>query len=280
MSETTREAIRAIADAPAHRRDFMINEFLAVRMGLFRSIARYHCVRFGVSVPDNIEDFASIVSMTAYEMLVRHVEDPVERERIENFDAMLRLASKAKVRGFADKDLTPGSGMTSTMRRVRLLHATRDAMRHELGREPNDDEVVAEHNRNMWKSRSNPVKQGMLATVEDMGVKRESVDIENHDRDYNQPIDTEFVLHPVEGPKFVKLLVDRTAEYNPVLGQAADLWLSGLYAEGQEPRTASVKEVAEAMGISTATARSHIRKIKEHAVRVAAEEFGISADDM
>lgn len=278
MSETTRESIRAIAEAPAARREYMINDFLAARMGLFRQIGRTHCVRMGVSVPDNIEDFASIVSIAAYNLLLKLINDKEELEALVNFDALLHLDSKPKCRSYADRELTPGSGMTSAMRRVRLLNATRDRMR-QSGHEPTDAEVVARHNETMWETRSNPVKQGMIATVEDLRLGRDAVDIDDHQQDLTQPIDSEFVLHPVEGPKFLKLLVERTTEYNAVLGQAADLWLSGLF-NGPEPRIASVKEVAAGMGISTATARSHIRKIKEHAMRVAAEEFGITEDDV
>ena len=91
MSETTRESIRAIAEAPAARREYMINDFLAARMGLFRQIGRTHCVRMGVSVPDNIEDFASIVSIAAYNLLLKLINDKEELEALVNFDALLHL---------------------------------------------------------------------------------------------------------------------------------------------------------------------------------------------
>lgn len=280
MSENTRDAIRAIAEAPVHRQKEMINDFMSVRMGLFRSIARHHCLRYGVSVADNVEDFTSLVSIDAFKMLKKQIEDPDELERIEVWEAMLRLTSRSTVRGHMDKDATPGSGMTSAMRRIRLLNQTREMMRRNEGREPTDQEIVDTHNALMRQNRSNPVKQGMIATVADLSVHRESTDITEYDQDYSQPIDSEFVLHPVEGPKFIKLLVARTAEYNAMLGQVAELWLSGLYAEGVEPRIATVKEIAAAMGITDAAARSHVRKIKEHAVEVASEVFGITVDDL
>ena len=280
MSENTRDAVRAIAAAPAHRQANMINDFLAARMGLFRSIARHLCVKYGASIPDHIEDFASLVSMDAYKLVMKQIADPVELERVEVWEAMLRVISRATVRGYLDKDGTPGSGMSSTMRRVRLLNATREAMRRDEGREPTDQEVVDTHNALMWKNRADPVKQGVIATVADLSVHRESVDVTDYDQDCSQPIDTEFVLHPVEGPRFIKTLVARTAEYNPTLGTAADLWLSGLYAEDRAPRIATVKEIAEAMDVTEAQARSFVRKIKEHAIRVAEEVFGITADDL
>lgn len=280
MSENTRDAVRAIAAAPAHRQATLINDFLAARMGLFRSIARHHCIKYGVSVADNVEDLTSLVSLDAYKLVMKQIADPVELERVEVWEAMLRVISRSTVRGYLDKDGTPGSGMSSTMRRIRLLHATREAMRRDEGREPTDQEVVDAHNALMRKNRADPVKQGVIATVADLAVHRESVDVTDYDQDCSQPIDTEFVLHPVEGPRFIRTLVTRMAEYNPTLGTAADLWLSGLYAEDQEPRVATVREIAEAMGVTEAQARSFIRKIKEHAIKVASEVFGITADDL
>jgi hypothetical protein len=89
------------------------------------------------------------------------------------------------------------------------------------------------HNTRMWENRANPVKQGVIASVEDLRVSRAQDDIDDHD--YSAPIDTDFVLHPVEGPRFIQLIVERTSAYNERLGKAAELWLSGLYSEVHEP---------------------------------------------
>lgn len=89
------------------------------------------------------------------------------------------------------------------------------------------------HNAKMWEKRSNPVKQGVIASVEDLRASRAQDDTADHD--YSEPIYIDFVLHPVEGPRFIQLIMERTSAYNERLGKAAELWLSGLYSEEHEP---------------------------------------------
>ncbi|GAA4033705.1 hypothetical protein GCM10023063_16880 [Arthrobacter methylotrophus] len=278
MSENTHDAIRAIAAATGRTRDNLIHEFMRARMGLFKQIAWGLCRRFGHAPDQHVEDFASIVSMTALKMLTEELEDDELLERIENWEGMLRVQARAAVRDYIDKEGAPMAEMTSALRRKRVLDATRDEIRREMGREPSEQEIVDTHNAKMWEKRSNPVKQGVIASVEDLRVTRAQDDIADHD--YSEPIDTDFVLHPVEGPRFVQLIVERTSAYNERLGKAAELWLSGLYSEDHEPRIATVDEIADALDVSRSTARAYVRKIKEYAVLVAQQEFAITEDDL
>jgi hypothetical protein len=278
MSENTHDAIRSIADATGRVRENLIHEFMRTRMGLFKQVAWGLCRRFGHAPDQHVEDFASIVSETAYIMLTEELADDELLERIDNWEGMLRVRARSAVRNFIDKEGAPMAEMTSALRRKRLLDATRDEIRRELGREPSDDEIIDTHNARMHANRSNPVKQGVIASVEDLRVSRAQDDIDDHD--FTEPIDTDFVLHPVEGPRFIQLIVERTSAYNERLGKAAELWLSGLYSEDHPPRIATVDEIAEALDVSRSTARAYVRKIKEYAVLVAQEEFAITEDDV
>jgi hypothetical protein len=278
MSENTRDAVRAIAAAAPHRQQAMINEFISDRMTLFKQIARWLCRNFGQSYENHGEDFASMVSMEAFKMLSEQISDEEKLERVEVWEGMLRVRSRQVIRNFLDKEMAPAADMSPTLRRVRLLNQTRDEMAREMGHFPTDAEIVATHNARMRAQRVNPVKQGVIATVEDLQVFRQCADVQDHD--YSAPIDTDFVLHPVEGPRFIALLVERTTAYNDRLGEAARLWLSGLYEEGEPPRIATVDEIADALGVSQSTARAYVRKIKDYAVTVAREEFDIGKDDL
>lgn len=279
MAETTHDAVRAIAAASGRQRQYLIEDFFKARQGLFVRIGHGLCRNFGVAAAQHGDDFASMVSEEAYKMLNEQLADEDALNQVQVWEAMLKMRSKQVVRDFLDKEMAPATKMSSTFRRVRVLNQTRDEMRLALSREPTDAEVVAEHNTRMHANRANPVKQGMLATVDDLAVYRATADVDDHD--YAQPIDAEFVLHSVEGPKFIKLLVERTAEYNERLGEAAHLWLAGLYSEdGNPPRIGTPDEIAEALDVSPSTARSYIRKIREYAVTVASEAFGITADDL
>jgi hypothetical protein len=224
MSENTRDAVRAIAAADGRARDNLIHEFMRSRMGLFNRIGWSLCRNFGVNPAQHGEDFASMVSQEAYVMLTEQIADDEALEQVHVWEAMLKLRSKQLVRNFLDKDMAPATEMSSTFRRVRMLNQTRDEMRLSLSREPTDDEVVKEHNTRMYANRSNPVKQGVLATVDDLSVYRATADVDNHD--YEQPIDTEFV-HPVEARS---LPGSKDQRDNERFGEAAELWLSGLYS--------------------------------------------------
>ncbi|HEX9089636.1 MAG TPA: HTH domain-containing protein [Arthrobacter sp.] len=279
MSENTHDAVRAIAAATGRQRENMIEDFFLDRQGLFNQIGFSLCRNFGVAPAQHGEDFASIVAREAWVMLSEQLADESQLDQVNIWEAMLKMRSKQMVRNFLDREMSPAAEMSSTWRRVRLLNQTRDEMRFELGREPTDDEIVETHNTKMRSNRSNPVKQGVIATADDLHVWRASADVDDHDRAETM-LDADFVLHPVEGPKFIKLLVERTAEYNERLGEAAGLWLSGLYRTDGPPLIRTPEEIAEAMGVSRSTARSYIRKIKEYAVEVASEAFGITADDV
>lgn len=278
MSENTHEMVRAIAASSGTEQTNLIHAFMKSRWGLFKQISWSLCRNFGVSVDVNGEDFTSLIAEDAYKMLTEQINDDEKLERVENWEGMLKVRSRQVVRNFLDKEMAPAAEMTSTLRRVRLLNQTRDLMRLEAGTEPADRDVVEVHNAKMWATRSNPVKQGVLATVEDLQVYRACADVEDHD--HTEPIDTEFVLHPVEGPKFIRLLVDKTAAHNERLGQAAGLWLSGLYREDGPPVIGTVEEIAEALDVSKSTARAYIRKIKDFAVIVFQDEFDIGAESL
>lgn len=278
MSENTRDAVRAIAAASGTVQTRMIDDFLRTRWVLFGQIARWLCRNFGVSPEQHWEDFRSMVAMEANAMLTEQISDEEKLERIEVWEGMLRVRSRQIVRNFLDKEMAPAAEMTTVLRRVRMLNSLRDEMRQERGAEPTDQEIVETHNARMYAARSNPVKQGVLATLEDLRTFRATADVDDHD--YTEPIDTDFVLHPVEGPRFIELLVRRTGEHNAKLGEAAHLWLSGLYRTDGPPVIASVEEIAEQMVISRSTARTYIRKIKEYAVEVAQAEFNITEDDV
>lgn len=278
LSENTRDVIRGISAASGGRRETLVNQFIADRWGLFRQIAWSLCRNFGVSVDGNGDDFTSMVAEEAYRMLTEHLEDDEKLESVEVWEGMLKVRSRQKVRNYLDRDAAPAAEMTSALRRVRLLNQTRDAMRMELHREPTDREVVETHNEKMNASRSNAVKQGVIATVEDLQTYRVCADVDDHDR--AEPLDTEFVLHPVEGPRFIKLLIARTSEYNDRLGDAARIWLGGLYGGDHPPRIASIAEISDALGVSRSTARAYVRKIKEYAVTVVQDEFGITESDI
>ncbi|MCU6481283.1 hypothetical protein [Arthrobacter sp. A2-55] len=278
MSESTHDVIRSIAAAPDSAQPALINDFLRKRWGQFRMIGHGLCRNFGVDANTHGDDFTSMVAEEAYKMLTEHLADQDKLDLVENWDGMLKVRSRQIVRNFLDKEMAPAAEMSSTLRRIRLLNQTRDLMRHELGAEPTDRQVVETHNAKMRAQRVNPVKQGVLATVDDLHAYRACADIDDHD--YSEPIDPDFVLHPAEGPRFVKLIVKRTTSHNPVLGRAAELWLSGLYRTDGPPIVATVKEIATEMGISISTVRTYILKIQEYAIIVAQDEFGITDDDL
>lgn len=275
MSEDTRELVRAITEASEARRETLVHNFIESRWQLFKNIAHHHCRNYGVPPSTHHEDFTQMVAEEAYKFLMVTIEDPEQLDEIQNWEGMLKVRSRNPVKAWMDKYGGVASGMSTVTRRIRTLNAVRDEMTRD-GAEVSKQEIVNEHNRRMYERRANPENERVIATVDDLSVSRYALDVDDYDREAQT--DDDFVLHPTESARFVRLVVDRTTEANPKLGECARLWLQGFYR--QSGQQATVLEIAEAMGISPSTVRKYKRQVKDMAREILREELGITEADV
>lgn len=275
MSEDSRALISAITQASGSTRKFLINEFFDSRKKLFINIANHFCRNYGVAPSTHAEDFEQMVAQEAFVFLNELIDNPDDLDEIQNWEGMLKVRSRNPIKAWMDKHSGAASGMSTVNRRVRMLNALRDEMTRD-GAEVSRQEIVDEHNRRMYERRANPENECVIATIDDLSVSRHAADIADHDRE--MAVDDDFVLHPTESPRFIKLLVERAEKHNPRLGECASLWLQGFYDEKGEQAT--VQDISEAMGVSRSTVRNYKRQIKEFAIVVLRDELGITMDDV
>lgn len=269
----THAELWGIAAETGSRRTAARDEFIGSREQLFKTIARRLCRNFGIQIALHMDDVQQIVAMEAIAWVDEMMENPESIDEIMNWEGMLHARAKASVRSWHDSNLSPASGMISVNRRIRVLNQVRDEMRA-AGSEPTDHEVVDEHNRRMRAARKDPARQGMIATIEDLRLAATAANIDDHDR--MGPMEDGCVLHPAEGPEFVRSVVEAARGKSEIVSKVAETWLSGVYSGEGAEQVLSAAEVAERLDISRSSAASHIRFVKALAVQILAEDLGIT----
>ncbi len=267
------DQLREVARATGPRRLELRDRFIADRGRLFRLLAHRLCRSLGLRPELYRDDVEQIIALSAVEWVDELVADPAAIEAIVSFEGLLHVRSRAAVRTWADRELSPASGMVSLRRRVRKLNQLRDELRAATGAEPTDEDVTREHNRRMSAARADAARQGMLASAEDLAVAGPAVDVQSLDRAVTAPEDG--LLHAAEGPGLVHAIIARARRVGGVTADVAVAWLSGVYGSEGAQRVLTPREVAEALGIPRESAAAQIRKVRALARRVLAEELGI-----
>lgn len=293
-----------VAASEGSSRESLIDIFMRDRMVTFRQIARKICRNYSYSVANDLGDIESMVAQQALKMIRLAIEDVTELDKVTySWEGLLFSKSRQMVRQFMDKEMMPATEMTGIIRRQRSLQETRDTMRTAMQAEPTNQEVIAEHNEKMYRNRSNPIKQGMVASVDDAKYSRSFSNIDDHDNHHDERATDgggDFVLHPTEGPQFLAKLIKQceqideqeadtsaskrrrsTPAITSPLAKTAAAWFGPLYdADPEGPRTATITQISEVLGISATTARAYVFRVRQAAITVCAEQFGITADDL
>jgi len=267
------DQLREMARATGPRRQQLRDQFIADQGRLFRLLAHRLCRNLGLRPELHREDVEQIIAMGAVVWVDELVADPAAIEAIMSFEGLLHVRSRASVRTWADRELSPASGMVSLRRRMRKLNQLRDELRAATGAEPTDEDVAREHNRRMAATRADAARQGMLATAEDLTVAGSAVDVHSLDLTVAAPEDG--LLHAAEGPRLVRAVTERARRISGVTADVAEAWLSGVYGSEGAQRVLTAREVADQLGIPQESAAAQIRKVRTLAKRVLAEEFGI-----
>ncbi len=274
LEVSTLDQLRVIAGAvSARERTALRDDFIASRRKLYRLVAHRLCRTLGMPYATHREDVEQLVAMEAVTFVEELVATPARIEEITNWEGLLHVRARATVRAWADRNLSPASGMISLSRRVRQLNQLRDEMRAASGLEPSDREVASEHNRRMTATRKDAAKQGMLVHAGELNLARPAADI--HDLELAAMTPEGGLLHATEGPRLVAAVVAKARVIGGVTADVAACWLSGVYDSEGDQRVLTAHEVAEQLGLPQASAAAQIRKVRTLAQRVLAEQLGI-----
>ena len=168
------------------------------------------------------------------------------------------------------------AGATSHYRRNASLRIRKSQMQQQLQREPSDDEVVEAHNADRMRTNKNPHKAGVIATVDDMypAAAADSVEPDKLRTGDDPVLSSECILTTVEGPEFVKQVVERAEAAGEVTARVAQVWV-GDYNQ----TLPTVDELAEVLDMSVASVHREKRTIEALAAAVLRDEFGLDIAD-
>lgn len=268
------DQLRLIASGqPSTQRTALRDDFITSRRRLYRLLAHRLCRTLGMPYATHREDVEQLVALEALTFVEELLAAPARIEEISTWEGLLHVRARATVRAWADRHLSPASGMISLSRRVRQLNQLRDELRATHGHEPSDREVESEHNRRMTATRKDAAKQGMLVNAGEVMLTRPAADI--HDLELAALTPEGGLLHPTEGPRLVAAVIIKARAIGGVTADVAACWLSGVYGSEGDQRVLTPREVSEVLGLPQASAAAQIRKVRTLAKRVLADQLGI-----
>lgn len=150
--------------------DPVLDEFFADPMvaRLLGAVTRTLCIKFGMCLSNDLDDMRAEVSEVML-LILTSPEHAARARRADSFPAAVYLAAKNRFAAYTESGRHTGmSGTSSVVRRQRALTAHRARMVASLGREPGVKELVDDFNARMRATRKDPVRQGMVASGEDL----------------------------------------------------------------------------------------------------------------
>jgi hypothetical protein len=263
------------ANPSKHKR--MIHDFLASREAVFNRLSYTIARKF--SAEHAREDIRQIVMIEAHEMIQEAISDRESLEEIHSFEGLLQARAHAKSRTYLDRDDIGITHVTTIKRRQRMLMATREAMMAAAVGDVTDQSVVDAHNTKVNTTRTNARKQGMIATIDDMrhnftvAGESELADVAGASDNTN----SNTLMHPLEGKKFIIEMLRRCDELHPELGEFARAWIESVYLDGDSKP--DDRTLAKRFGMTRAHLSDTIAEIREIARDTLHDILDIGEDD-
>ncbi len=267
------DRLREMAAAPGTERCRLREAFIDDQRKVFRFLAHRLCRVLGLAAALHRDDVERLVTIEAVAWVDELLRMPGAIEGIENFEGMLHVRCRAAVSAWADRHLSPASGMVSMHRRVSQLNQLRDEMRSISAPKPTDREPAREHHLRRTAVRKDAARQGMLVTSADRCVTAPPVDVHALELTAGRP--EESLLHPTEGPSLVRAVIEWTRIIGGVTADVAEAWLSGVDSAEGARRVLTTREVAEKLCLPQESAAAQIRKVRTLAQRIIAARLGI-----
>lgn len=251
--------------------DELVEYFLAKMTPMHHQIARQLAHQYKRNRNSiDLDEFYQEIQIAAYG-LIREFADGKIAE-ITSWRALLSTRVRNALPRHIDKFYNPLSGQTELKRQIRKSAGIRLWLAQELGREPTDQEVVDETNRQMKEARSDESKVGELK-ISDLAADGPPQSLDDAgDRPDPASVESDSELHALEVTPLVGAVIDRCEAKNETCGAVARVWFGVQLEHGYRP---DGTEVAEAVGIRPTTARQYITRVKQVAKRVLAEKYGI-----
>lgn len=259
--------VEAIYRTPLRERQPMIEDFLRAHNGRISSIAAKLIRQFSLRA-DWRDDCLQTVRVCAWQVLSGPKDPKVPSN---NIFGVIAARSRNEVSRLVQSSAYTGvSGNVSSQRRRSAVAQHRIKMVAILGYEPSDEEAIRSYNKRIMASRSNPSRQGALATVEDLAPPAVV-----HDPDYmlsDRPTNDDGP-DPIEVKEVVAKVIDRCESFSEDLGQVARAALGGhLVTPGDF--TLSVVDVAAMTGMKRPVVSTCVQQLRAFLIEEL-DEYGL-----
>ncbi|MGP5048053.1 hypothetical protein [Glutamicibacter ardleyensis] len=271
------EQIHSICNAPAHQQDQLISMFITDHAsakaitGITERFRRYNRID-----RSHFDDLRQVITTETWLYLRELSSGQSEVSELRNFWGMLYHRAFNAVQHYVVHEVHHFGGMSAQIR-THQEYSRFVAKQLAGGTERDESELIQQFNHGRSggaqmtaeKARHGLPKVTFADSAEQEQLSREHVHA-----------DDDFLLHPHEGEKAVRVIVEtlkatakdaETAEY-------ADLWLGGFYRGDGE--VLPVTHIAERMGITRHRARTLQRRVRTEAQLIMEDMLGITKESM
>ncbi|KQO98871.1 hypothetical protein [Leifsonia sp. Leaf264] len=225
------------------------------------------------------EDVRSTISLKVWQAIMKELTDPADPAIVNYYSYFQKIAQRTAFAFFHTSERSGFSNVNGALRRTSKINKTRGEMTISMGREPSDEEVVAEVNRVMHETRKNPEKQGALVSLQDVRVATSSsldgMVAEYGDSIWEPVVHDEAELSSVEAPSLIERIIDECFDESSELGEIAQLWIGNAVSEPPVIRTEV--EIRDLVSPRVASVAALMIEVKEVAQRVCIDDFGIDS---
>jgi hypothetical protein len=278
MTGTPWSEIVAIFELDGDQQDLAVHQFLSDtrHQAFFRKLTASLCNRYSIRLEMWGDDVHVIVQQVAWGMLVDQAQH-TWASAYDSWSQAMALGAQNKVKAFAESaDYLGVSGASTLTRRQRMLEARRQAMLAG-GFEASPQDVVDAHNQEMHRTRSDPARQGVLATTEDM-IRLGTLPLEfaNDPTTYmpSTGSESDCPLLTTDAKELIRKVLIRCDATNGTMRQVAHAVYGQALSE--PPFIATAREAAEISGLGVDKVRRHLREVDDLLRQILAEEYGIT----
>lgn len=277
MTGTPWSEITAIFELDGDQQEMAVHQFLSDtrHQAFFRKLTASLCNRYSIRQEMWGDDVHVIVQQVAWGILVDQAQT-TWAQAYDSWSIAMALGAQNKVKAFVESaDYLGVSGASTLARRQRMLEARRQAMLAG-GYDASPQAVVEAHNAEMLRSRSDPARQGVLATVEDMTrISTLPLEYANDPTTYMPATGSESdcPLLTVDAKELIRTVLKRCDKSSDTIAVVA----RAVYGQAlsEPPFIATAREAADITGLGVDKVRRYMREVDDMLRQILADDYGI-----
>lgn len=270
--------VEVIYQEPVGSRGDLVEEFLRLYNGRIAGIAAKLARQFVIR-PEWRDECIQTVRMCTWQVLMGPKDPKVP---VNEIFTIIGLRSRNEMSRLVQSTAYTGvSGLVSVQRRRSAVAQHRIRMSAEMGRELTDEEAVSSYNEKVMATRSNPGRQGALASLEDLEPPKLV-----HDPDHIllDRVSSDVAPEAIDVRNIVAEVIDRCRLGSIELGLVAETAIGG-HLDNPGDFTFSIQEIAQRTGLTRNVVSRNVKSVQSMliaeltALGLGPDSFRSSGDD-